>query len=106
MTWLLWGIIGAFSLVFVNSFWRLNPWGLSFWPLLLFMVVPTTFGTQFAFLKFYQAAPSFLSAWFMGSALTSIVGFVASVFVFHEQPNFMNGLGIGLILLGGFLLTR
>jgi drug/metabolite transporter (DMT)-like permease len=47
-----------------------------------------------------------MSAWFMGSALTSIVGFVASVFVFHEQHNFMNGLGIGLILLGGFLLTR
>jgi drug/metabolite transporter (DMT)-like permease len=70
------------------------------------MVIPTTLGTQFGFLKFYGAAPSFLSAWFLGSALTSISGFVASMFIFHEQPNFANGLGIGLILFGGFLLTR
>ena len=106
MTWILWGLMGALLLVAVNSFWRLNPWGLSFWPLLLLMIIPTTLGTQFGFLKFFQAAPSFLSAWFIGSALTSVLGFAASVFIFREQANFMNGFGVGLILLGGFLLTR
>ena len=106
MTWILWGVMGAACVALVNSFWRLNPWGLSFWPLLLLMVIPTTLGTQFGFLKFYQASPSFLTAWFLGSALTSIAGYVASVFIFHEQPNFANGLGIGLILFGGFLLTK
>jgi len=106
MTWLLWGLLGAFSVALVNSFWRLNPWGLSFWWLLFAVAIPTMFGTQLGFLNFYQKAPSFLSAWFLGSAMTSSAGFLASVFVFHEQPNFMNGLGIGLILFGGFLLTR
>lgn len=105
-TWILWGLLGAFSLALVNSFWRLNPWGLSFWSL-LFLVVPlTTFGTQLGFLNFYQKAPTFLIAWFLGSALTALMGFAVSVFIFHEQPNFLNGLGIGFILFGSFLLTK
>lgn len=106
MTWLLWGIYGAIIVALVNSFWRLNPWGLSFWPLLLIVIAPTTLGTQFGFLQFYQKAPSFLAAWYLGAGMTAMTGFLASVFIFHEQPNFLNGLGIGLILFGGFLLTR
>jgi hypothetical protein len=106
MTWILWGVMGAISLVSVNTFVRMNPWGLSFWSILMLMVVPTTLGTQFGFLKFFQTAPSFLSAWFIGIGLDSILGFAASVFIFREQANFMNGLGVGLVLLGGFLLTR
>jgi drug/metabolite transporter (DMT)-like permease len=98
--------MGAACVAAVNSFWRLNPWGLSFWPLLMLVAIPTIFGTQFGFLKFYQAAPSFLSAWFIGSAMTATTGFAASVFIFNEPPNFLNGFGIGLILLGSFLLTR
>ena len=106
MIWILWGLLGSLSLVIVNSFWRINPWGLSFW-WLLFTVVPlTTFGTQLGFLNFYHRAPSFLIAWFLGTALTSLAGFAAAVFIFKECPNFLNGLGIGFILLGGFLLTR
>jgi drug/metabolite transporter (DMT)-like permease len=106
MTWLLWGVYGALGLAFVNSMFRLNLWNFSFWPLLLLMVIPTTLVTQLGFLKFYNSAPSFLVAWFLGSALTSITGFAASVLIFKEAPNFLNGLGIGLILLGGYLLTK
>lgn len=106
MTWLLWGVLGAVGVAFVNSIFRLNPWGLSFWPLLLLMMIPTTFCTQAGFLKFYNSAPSFLVAWFLGAAMTSTIGFAASVLVFKESPNLLNGLGIGLILLGGYLLTK
>jgi len=106
MTWLLCGLLGALSLALVNSFWRMNPWNLSFWPLLFIMVLPTTFGTQLGFLIFYQRAPKFLIAWFLGMALCAITGYLASVLFFHEQPSLLNYLGIGLILLGGLFLTR
>jgi drug/metabolite transporter (DMT)-like permease len=104
--WILWGLLGAFSVALINSFWRLNPWGLSFWWLLVSVVLPTTFGTQLGFLNFYQKAPNFLTAWFLGSALNALTGYAAAVFIFKESPNFLNGLGIGFILLGGFLLTK
>src|SRR5271157_2451734 len=106
MTWILWGILGACSVALVNSFWRLNPWGLSFWWLLFLVIPPTTFGTQLGFLNFYQKAPSFLVAWYLGAGLTAMSGFAASVFIFKEQPNFLNIIGILFIILGGILLTR
>ena len=106
MTWILWGIYGAVCLALVNSFFRLNPWGLPFWPLLLLSAIPTTFGTQVGFFQLYQQAPSFFTAWFVGSALSSIAGFTASIFIFHEQPNFISLIGVGLILGGAFLLTK
>lgn len=98
--------MGALSVALVNSFWRLNPWGLSFWPLLLVVIIPTTMGTQLGFLNFYQKAPSFLMAWYLGAGLTAITGFMASTFIFKESPNFLNALGIISILFGAFLLTK
>jgi len=106
MIWILWGIYGAVSLSLVNVFFRLNPWHFSFWPLLLILVIPTTLGTQVGFFQFFRQAPGFLTAWFLGSALNSIAGFAAAVFIFHEQPNFLNVIGVALILAGSFLLTK
>ena len=106
MIWLLWGVLGSVSVAIVNSFWRLNPWNFSFWTLLLITIIPTTFGTQLGFLQLYQKAPSFLVAWYLGTGMTVITGFMASVIVFNEQPSLLNIIGISLILFGGYLLTK
>ena len=106
MTWILWGIYGAFSLVLVNSFIRANPWGLSFWVLVLAVTPLTAIGTQAGFAKLYQGAPNFLAAWFIGSALSSLAGFLGSMFIFREQANFVNILGISLIIFGSWLLIK
>jgi len=106
MTWILWGIYGAAVLALVNSFIRANPWGLSLWAMLFIITPATALGTQIGFIQFYWGSPSFIFAWFAGAGLSAVAGFLASVFIFHEQPNFLNILGIFLIMGGSWLLTR
>jgi drug/metabolite transporter (DMT)-like permease len=104
VNWIFYNAMGAISVGCVNSFWRLNPWSLSIFWLLIVGILPTTFLTQYGFVKAYLLAPSFIQAWFIGSAFTSIAGFLCSVFIFHEQIKAVNIIGIAFILLGGWLL--
>lgn len=103
---LLFNALGAVCLALVNSFFRANPYGWPFIVLLMAMIIPTTFGTQLGFAKAYQLAPSFYTAWFVGSAFSAVAGFLASLFIFHEQVSFVNILGIALIGVGSWLLIR
>lgn len=106
MKFLLFNAIGALSLALVNAFFRANPYGWSLFVLLLVAVIPTTFGTQYGFASAYKVAPSFYSAWFTGTAFTSIAGFLTSLFIFGEQIKLLNILGIILILGGAYCLIK
>jgi len=106
MIWFLWGIYAAICLALVNSFIRANPWGLSLWAMLLIITPATAMGTQFGFIKFYWGSPSFAFAWFIGAGLSAIAGFMASLFIFREQLNFLNILGIIMIMGGSWFLTK
>lgn len=106
MMWILWGVYAAAAVGIINAFFRANPLGLSLWLMLLTCTIPTMLGTQLGFVKFYQAAPTFLVAWFLGSALTSVAGFITSILLFHEHPTILNIIGIGCIIFGGYLLTK
>lgn len=103
---LLFNLFGAVSLALVNSFFRANPYGWPFMILLMAMVIPTTFGTQFGFAKAYQLAPSFFVAWFVGTAFSAITGFLTSVLLFREAVTFLNMAGIILIIGGAYCLIR
>jgi len=106
MIWFLWGIYAAGCLALVNSFIRANPWGLSLWAMVLIVTPITALGTQLGFTQFYWGAPSFYAAWFWGTALSSTAGFLASLFIFHEELRLLNLIGIGMILGGSWLLTK
>jgi drug/metabolite transporter (DMT)-like permease len=103
---LLFNLFGAVSLALVNSFFRANPYGWPFIILLMAMVIPTTFGTQLGFAKAYQLAPSFFVAWFVGTAFSSLAGFLASTLLFGDSITFLNIIGVILILGGCFCLIR
>lgn len=53
----------------------------------------------------YEKAPSFFSAWFFGTALLAILGFMSSVFYLNESPTVVQYCGAGLALTGGLLLA-
>ena len=106
MTWFFWGVYAAICLAIVNSFIRANPWELSLWAMVLIVTPVTALGTQLGFTQFYWGAPSFTFAWFTGAGMTAIAGFISAVFIFHEQPNFVNITGICLIILGSWLLNQ
>lgn len=61
--------------------------------------------TTWMFVKSYEVAPSFLAAWFVGTAALAIFGFVGSAFIFHEAVEWYKYLAAGLVVVGGVLLV-
>jgi|SRR3989344_6027055 len=69
-----------------------------------FISIPVILGYQFLFLWSYSTAPKFITIWFTAAALTSLLGFLVSYFVWKEQVSLWNFVGISLIVLGMFFL--
>lgn len=106
MMFLWFNLLGAVSLVLVNSWFRANPLGLPMAWLLIVGIIPTTLGTQYGFANAYRLAPSFQVAWFVGSGFTSCAGFLAAWLIFGETFTLSRILGIGMILGGAYCLIR
>ena len=56
------------------------------------------------FLKSYEIAPSFFSAWFVGTAALSLLGFFTSRYYFNEVLILSNYIGALIVVIGSTLL--
>lgn len=55
----------------------------------------------------YQLAPSLLHPWFMSIGFLAIVGFLGSIFIFHDVVSIWNYIGAVVILFGsGMMLIK
>jgi len=99
-----WGgtILGALSLVILNNMSRVMPMGGLNWSILMIPLILCQLGFWYGFVN----APSFIVCWFIGSAITNILGVGASVLVFREVLTLCTVAGILCIMLGSYLLVR
>ena len=106
MTWILWAVLGAFSLGLVNSYFKSNPWGLAPWENIYWMGIPTLLFIQYPFMVSYKMGPEFYKCWFIGSAASAMAGVLCSVFLFGEQPKVVNLCGMAGIIISSWLLIK
>jgi len=60
---------------------------------------------QFGFLWCYAKAPSFISVWFVATALTNVLAFVVGYYVWQEHVSLVNAAGI-VSIMGGVILLN
>jgi len=70
----------------------------------LLWAIPLIIVCQLLFLYSYSKAPKFLLIWFITTAITNSLAFLVGYFVWKEQVSWYNLVGVGIILLGIFLL--
>lgn len=104
MIWILYSAIGAIFLGACNSIFRAFP-GVPLIYLLLWCLLPTL-GIQWGFGMAFRLAPTFVSAWFVGTALSALACFGANALIFHERVEFVQLFGISLVLGGAWILTK
>jgi hypothetical protein len=102
--WLIYILIGTIWLALVNSYFRANPFEQSFSMQLLTMAIPTILGVQWGFGQGFIKAPSFMTAWFVGSAFSALAGLFAGWFIFDEGFTSMKWIAVILILAGAWML--
>lgn len=71
----------------------------------LLYTVPFVLLYQFLFLWSYAKAPNFIVIWFITTALTGILSFIAGYYLWHERMSLLNLTGIVLIIGGVILLN-
>jgi len=52
----------------------------------------------------YQTAPTLLHPWFLSIGLLSIMGFLGSVFIFHDSASITSYIGAGVVLIGSCIM--
>ena len=77
------------------------------WSLQTYLVLAgaNVFFASWMIVKSYEIAPSFLVAWFVGSATLAVCGLVGSVFILHEVVEWYKYVGAVLTATGGVLLV-
>lgn len=63
-------------------------------------VIPLILIFQFLFLWSYSNAPKFITIWFIATALTNSLAFLAGYFIWKEHLSSWNFIGIVFILVG------
>ncbi len=74
------------------------------WKSYLFYLAISITTCSWMFLKSFELAPSFLQAWFIGTAGLAICGFLGSMFYFGETISIVNYIGAAITLVGAVLL--
>ncbi|MBT7443412.1 MAG: hypothetical protein HN790_05535 [Methylococcales bacterium] len=69
-----------------------------------FYATPLILFSQYLFIYAYTNSPSFLTIWFVTTALTSSMAFLSGYFIWGETVNSVNVIGIFSIFLGMSLL--
>lgn len=60
--------------------------------------------TYLTFAKSYAIAPSFTGAWFVGQTALNVIGLVVGLLYFHDAMSTMQWVGVGVSIVGGYLL--
>jgi len=107
MLWWLGTIIGALSLVLLNSLKQ----GMDLWPLStglknFLILLPILCLVQLGFWYGFRHAPSFVRCWFFGSACSALLGILSGVVFFDKTLTLTTALGVALVLSGAALLVR
>jgi hypothetical protein len=100
--WWIYTFMGAFSLVFMNSFKKT----LEVTPLNLLLLFPLLVMVDMGFWLGFRNCNSFIVAWFIGSAFTATLGYTAGILFFDKTFNMYHSAGVLLVVVGAFLLTR
>jgi len=94
-------IIACVLITVVNVGFRY--YGFSFWP--IFVGVLVCIPVEICFAKSYSIAPSFFQAWFFGTILLTVFGFVISLLVFDGVVSVRHYFGLVLATVGAYLLV-
>ncbi len=76
------------------------------WGTYLFTVAMAMFINSWAFILAYSLAPSFHQMWFVSMGILALYGFAGSIVFFGETITLIKLIGVGLTLLGAFLLIK
>lgn len=101
--WWVGTVIGAISLVMLNTYERVHH--ITDLRSHLF-VVPLLIIMNLSFWSGFLYAPSFIQAWFIGSAMCAVGAWLAHLFILKEPICLMHIVGFVLVFAGAFLLAR
>jgi len=105
MQWWIGTIFGCFSLVTLNSLKStMNLSFKNFW-ILFPLLVCVQLGYWYGF-KFGRPIVGFASVWFIGSAINAVLAILAGILIFEKEITLNVYLGIGLVIMGSFLLVK
>lgn len=100
--WILWSVVASGLAVTLEWVYRarlFGTWVEGWWAL-----VPVGIALQAALFYSYRGAPGLLAAWSLFFMMNAAARTGVSVGILHEPLSAKNGLGLGLLILGAFLL--
>jgi uncharacterized membrane protein YdcZ (DUF606 family) len=101
--WIIGSILGAILIAVINIFSKLQGFTFTYFCIISFLSVSCTYCFWFA----WRHSPlSFLSLWFVQSAMTSLAAFVANKFMIKQPISWFQVIGIIMILVGTGLLKK
>ena len=104
----MWWIYQSVAVICVTAALTFGRWyGLHYEGILLPWAVKVVIEivAAYAFIKSFMLAPSFFQAWFLGTVLLSLFGFLVSLMFFGEVITMVKVGGVILALSGMFLLV-
>ena len=105
MQWWIGTIFGCFSLVTLNSLKStMNLSFKNFW-ILFPLLVCVQLGYWYGF-KFGRPIVGFASVWFIGSAINAVLAILAGILIFEKEITSNVYLGVGLVIMGSYLLVK
>lgn len=102
MPWWVGTIIGAACLVTLNGIKQgidLN--FINFW-----LLFPLLAGVQLGFWYGFRYAPNFINCWFIGSAMSGVLGLAAGLLFFDKHITANSLTGVILVFCGAYFLAR
>jgi len=104
MPWYIGTVIGVLSLVIMNSIIR--HWDIAITPINVLKLSFFLYLTQIGFWYGFRHSPHFTNCWFVGTAFTAILGVSAGILLFDKNLTLSTWLGVGMVLMGAWLLVR
>lgn len=101
--WILYAILACIGITFACIPMRIYGFGYKSYFLYLIIVA---FTSGWMLPLTYDKSPTFYQAWFLTTALLTIFGMLPSWFIFGESIKLIHFIGIGLCLIGGYLLIK
>lgn len=102
MPWWIGTLIGALFLVTSNSLRR----GMDITWLNMAYILPFQVVITLGFWYGFRHAPNFITCWFIGSAISGILGLAAGLILFDKHITLESFVGVVLVFCGAFFLAR
>ena len=103
MEWYVGTTLGAFLLVFINTYERLH--GMGDWKTYV-VIIPALIVMNQLFWFGFSRAPSFLQAWFIGTGLCAVIAWAVSAMYLKEPFDMYHMMGAIIVVIGTALLQN